>query len=367
MVESRSGEEQSAGSLRVGIVGCGFIGSFHSFMLYQAIKLGHLPVERTAVFDIDSAKSAEFANWGWRIAPDLDALLEEVDAVWVCVPTAAHLEVVTKAAQAGVRGIFCEKPLGRNLDEATRVVEAAKDIPTQVGLVLRSMPTFRIAYETIRSGRLGTIQSAIFRDDQYVPVTGQYRSTWRKDREIAGSGVLLEHSIHDVDIIDWLVGPIDWVSGHIRHQIPIAEGIEDLAVATLGSRSGAVSTLTTIWHNIPSRPSNRHVEIFGTDGVIIIRNEVLGPVEIETADGKEVLEGKSMIERFFEIEPPWYGESDPLAYAANEDAHFVRALLEGRRPSPDFEVALRAHRFVDAVYTSSKMDGRRILLGGNGN
>lgn len=351
--------------IRVGIVGCGFIGRFHSFMLFQAARLGDLPIERAGVYDIDPAKAAPFEQWGWPVADDLDTLLDRVDAVWVCVPTAYHLQMVERAAAAGVRGIFCEKPLGRDLDEAKAVVGAAGNVPTQVGLVLRTTPPFRIAKEAVEGGRLGKLQSVVFRDDQYVPVMGQYRSAWRKDPAIAGSGVLLEHSIHDVDLIEWIAGPLDWVSGHIRNRIPVAEGIEDVAVATLGSKDGCVSTLTTVWHNVTTRPSNRHVEILGTEGVVTIHHEVTGPVEIDAISGREVLAGTALIEKFFEIEPPWFGESDPLAYTANEDAHFVRALLEGRRPSPDFDVALRAHHLVDAVYTSSKSDGRKVFVGGD--
>jgi UDP-N-acetyl-2-amino-2-deoxyglucuronate dehydrogenase len=352
--------------IRVGIIGCGFIGRFHSFMLFQAERLGHLAFERALAYDADPKRTEEFERWGWRAAKSLDELLEGVDAVWVCVPTAYHLEIVERAAEAGVAGIFCEKPLGRDLEEAQKVRAAAGDVPTQVGLVLRTAPPFRVAKALVESGRLGKLQTVMFRDDQYVPVMGQYRSTWRKDPEIAGSGVLLEHSIHDVDLIDWIAGPVQWVSGEVRSQIEIADGIEDLAVAALGTASESVSTLTTVWHNVKTRPSNRHVEIFGSEGVVTIHNEVIGPVEIEAEGRKEILQGNALIERFFEIEPPWFGESDPLVYAANEDAHFLRALIEGKRPSPDFDIALRAHQLVASVYTSSKADGRKVFVDGDG-
>ena len=348
--------------IKVGIVGCGFIGQFHSFMLTQASRLGHLPIDREAVYDLDPQRMATFEQWGWKAAKSLDHLLESVDAVWVCVPTAFHLEIVQRAAAAGVCGIFCEKPLGRDLAEAVTVANAAKGIPSQVGLVLRHAPPFRIAKHLVGSGRIGRLQSVLFRDDQYVPVMGIYRSTWRKDPEVAGSGVLLEHSIHDADLIGWIAGPIEWASGHTRSQIGIGENIEDLAVATFGTAQGSVSTLTTVWHNVTTRSSNRHVEIFGTEGVITIRNEVAGPVEIDSRDGREVLQGDSLIKRFFEIEPPWFGETDALAYAANEDAHFIRALIDGRDPTPNFDDALRAHAVVEAVYTSSREGGQKVPI-----
>ncbi len=354
--------KRSDGPVRVGIVGCGFIGRFHSFMLHLAATRGELPVEKAFVYDLERSKAAEFEQWGWKAASSLDELLKGVDAVWVCVPTAYHLEVVEQAAAAGVSGIFCEKPLGRDLQEAEKVVEAAGDVPTQVGLVLRSVPPFRVAREIIASGELGKLQSVMFRDDQYVPIHGIYRSTWRRDRTVAGSGVLLEHSIHDVDLIDWIAGPIRWACGEVRSQIPVAEGIEDLAVATFGTADGSVSSLTTVWNEVKTRPSNRRVEIFGTRGILVIHDEVVGPVEIETSAGKEVLSGDELVKRLFEIEPPWYGETDPISFVANEDARFIRSLLEGTPPEPDFSVALRAHQIVDAVYTSSREGGTKVEL-----
>jgi predicted dehydrogenase len=329
-------------------------------MIGLVAKGGHLPVELGLAYDIDPEKARKFETWGWRAASSLDEVLEKCDLIWICVPTAHHLPLVTRAALAGVAGIFCEKPLGRNLSEALEVERAAGGVPTQVGLVLRTTPPFRIAKWALDSGLLGTLQSVMFRDDQHVPVRGMYRSTWRKNPELAGSGVLLEHSIHDADLIEWLAGPVMWAAGHVLYQVPVAQQIEDTAVATFGTKDGSVSSLTTIWHNVDRRTSNRRVEIFGTEGVLTIENEVTGPVTIERRDGVLRYEGPDLIRKLFELEQPWFGEDDPLRYVANEDARFIRCVVEGRPPSPGLSEAVRAHVIVDAVYTSSRKGGERV-------
>lgn len=353
---------KSGRPLRATIVGCGLIGTFHSFMLGLVARNGHLPLQLGHVYDVDRERSAKFQGWGWEVASSLEEALVDADLVWVCVPTAEHLRIVEAAVEMGVKGIFCEKPLGRNLAEARKVLLAANGKPLQVGLVLRTTPPFRIAKSTIETGLLGKLQSIVFRDDQHVPIRGMYRSTWRKDPRIAGSGVLLEHSIHDVDLIEWLGGPVAWCVGKVMHRIPIDDAIEDAAVALLGTRDGPVSTLTTVWHNVDRRTSNRRVEIFGTEGVITIEHEITGPVILDLRDRRDVYSGSSLVAKMFEIERPWFGESDPLQYVCNEDARFVRSVLEGTPPSPSGEDALRAHEIVDAVYTSSREGGREVAL-----
>lgn len=66
----------------------------------------------------------------------------------------------------------------------------------------------------------------VFRDDQFLPNQGMYGSSWRTDRARACSGVLLEHSIHDLDLIEWLFGPVRSVSALDTH-IAGVDGIED--------------------------------------------------------------------------------------------------------------------------------------------
>ena len=192
--------------IRIGIVGCGFIGSIHSFALHRLVGAGLVDAAVTSVFDVDPARAARIAEMhGAEAASDLDELLARVDAVWICTWTAAHAEAVVAAAGRGL-AVFCEKPLAPTLPECERVAAALGQVPHQVGLVLRAAPVFREFAAAIGSGRHGAPMATVLRDDQYLPNQGMYGSDWRADVARAGGGTLLEHSIHDVDLLRWLLG-----------------------------------------------------------------------------------------------------------------------------------------------------------------
>ena len=192
--------------IRIGLVGCGHIGTVHAVALQQLTDAGLVDARLTATFDDDPGRAAKVArHQGGEPYDTLGGLLDEVDAVWVCTWTAAHLAAVEAAADRGLP-IFCEKPLAPDLDTATSVAAALERVPHQVGLVLRWAPVFRNLADAVASGEYGRVLAAVMRDDQYFPVQGLYGSTWRGDERLAGGGTVIEHSIHDVDVLRWTLG-----------------------------------------------------------------------------------------------------------------------------------------------------------------
>src|SRR5207248_4491529 len=129
---------------------------------------------------------------------ELAALLAEVDVVWVCTWTAAHLEAVCAAGEQS-RAVFCEKPLAPTLADAERLAGVLARVPHQVGLVLRHAPVFRAAAELVAEGKYGRPLTTGLRDDQYFPVQGCYASACGADVGGAGGATLLEYSVHRVD------------------------------------------------------------------------------------------------------------------------------------------------------------------------
>jgi predicted dehydrogenase len=189
--------------------------------------------------------------------------------------------------------------------------------------------------------------TVVFRDDQYLPVQGQYASTWRGDRVKAGAGTLLEHSIHDLDILEWLLGPVGSVSARTScfHDL---DGIEDLAVVSLGFESGAVGTLTSVWHDLLSRPSHRRVEIFCERAWFALDGEMHGPLAWERSTGeKGEVAGADLVRAAEEVGAGW----------DNPAERFLRAVEQGATTWPDFRSALRAHALADAAYESARFDG----------
>ena len=255
-------------TIRVGFYGAGLISRFHTFLLGASGK----DYDITAVHDTDAARAIKFAERHGASVVEEDELLDLVDVVFVTTWTSEHPRLVAKIA-ARCLPVFCEKPLAVDLAAVESMVAAVEQagVPNQVGLVLRTATPFQWLRHLVADPRAGRVMTIVFRDDQYIPTQGMYESTWRGDPARAGRGTLLEHSIHDIDQLRWIFGEITSVSGTVREFHGI-DRIEDLAVARLEFESGAVASLTSVWHDIIERPSLRRVEVF-CENLYVVRGE----------------------------------------------------------------------------------------------
>jgi predicted dehydrogenase len=343
-------------SIRAGFLGAGFIARYHAMQLRLATEPAHI----AAVHDVDAERASRFVDeeGGGSVVDSIDELAAVCDAVFICTWTSAHLDAATRLARAGVP-IFCEKPLARDLDEAARVVAAVEQsaAPNMVGLVLRSSPALLALRELVHDPASGRVMNVVFRDDQFMPTQGMYDSTWRGEVRLAGSGVLLEHSIHDVDLLEWIFGEVDSVVAR-ESSFHGLEGIEDSVGALFGFRSGATGSLVTVWHEVRSRPSQRRIEVFCENALVTLEGDLFGPVWREDSDGRLELLDDGMVD--------WLaGRGVPLVSAEQQFLVAVREHMEGRpsgRLDPDVHHALRAHVLVDAVYRSSRSGGTSVTV-----
>lgn len=346
---------KAEGSLRVGFLGAGLIATYHSKMLRRFVSEIRVPLVRAGVYDPDPELSRAFAAAsGHQALTTEQAVIDGCDVVYVCTWTSEHPRLVAMAAAQG-KAIFCEKPLATTLVDAIemeRVVRAA-GVVNQVGLVLRHSPVFNMARELVHAPEAGRVMSVVFRDDQFIPIQGHYASDWRADVTKAGAGTLLEHSIHDLDLLEFVVGPISAVSGRTAnfHGLP---GIEDVATAQIEFRSGAMGSLTSLWHDNLSRPSLRRIEIFCERRLVTVEGDWDGPIRWQDADGHdETLVGDALIKA-----------ATPIVEAGfNPDVAFLRAVQRGEFAQPDMAIAVRAQRIADAIYRSAANEGGRVKVG----
>jgi len=336
---------------RIGFIGTGHIATFHSKMLRRC----GVPHARGAVFDVDPARAEAFAAAsGSTVVGSEQEVVDDSDLVYICTWTSEHARLVDMCIAAG-KPFFCEKPLSTGLAGADAMARAAQEsgLTHQCGLILRRSPAYLWARELIADPKAGGVMAVVFRDDQFIPTQGHYKSTWRGDVTKAGAGTLLEHSIHDVDMLRFLVGDVRDVSARSTHTHGI-DGIEDVVASSIRFENGAIGTLTTIWHDNLSRPSLRHVEVFCRNRTVVIAgDDWFGPVTWSDADGTTgSLEGEDLLAR-----------TAPLAHGdPNPDGAFVRAAIEGVAGFPDFSVALDAHRIVEAMYASCRADGATVFV-----
>ena len=346
---------------RIGIVGCGTIAQAHSRSLKAIIKGGLVDAAVVATFDVDATRAESFARaHGAEVTPDADVLLDRVDAVWVCTPTSHHRALVEGAARRGV-AVFCEKPLAPTLADAEALTLAVAEagVPAQVGLVMRTAPVFVALRELLASERLGRPMAVVFRDDQFFPIQGHYGSTWRRDVAVAGAGTLLEHSIHDLDILRFCVGEITEVAARTGNYAG-HEGIEDVAVAMLSFACGATASLISVWHDVLTRPSGRRVEVFCERGLAWLDDDFSGPLHVETTAGAEV---HPCPPPAWVTELPWSDDRVMIVVSHYAEANraFLDALAAAEAPWPGLGEGLIAHRMAEAVYRSAR-EGRPVAI-----
>lgn len=348
----------------VGLIGCGHIGRFHSRNLRGSIRSERVQARYVAVCDRQLGRAQEFASITGApvVTQDPDELLATpgLTAVYICTETAEHPALVRAAAARGL-DIFCEKPLAKTLAEVREMVDAVEraGVVNQVGLVLRYSPVFTVLKDLISSPVLGPLLTAHLRDDQFFPVLGHYGSEWRGTFERAGGGTLLEHSIHDADLLRWLFGDIQRVRCHTRVTSGHA-GVEDVALATFQHRGGHQTSLSSIWHAVTARPSTRRLEVFYEGAWFATDHDFIGPITCQYGGEPErVIAADEVLERFAALA----GLDDDEVVLARagmlEDYRFLQAAAQRRPAFPDFRTALAAHEVVDACYRSAR-DGAEI-------
>jgi UDP-N-acetyl-2-amino-2-deoxyglucuronate dehydrogenase len=338
-------------TVRVGFYGAGFISRFHVASLASS-RVDHQIV---AVHDPDAARAGAFAAAHGAAVAGEDELPGLVDAVYVTTWTSEHPRLVAAAAAAGV-AVFCEKPVAVDAPTAESMVAAVESagVVNQVGLVLRFLPSFRWVRHLIGDERAGRVLAVVFRDDQYIPDQGIYGSTWRTDAARSGRGTLLEHSIHDVDILQWMLGPVTAVSAGTR-EVHGHRRIDDVTVARIDFAGGAAATLTSVWHDVLERPSLRRMEVLCERLFVALEGDFTGPVRWQfTGDGERVLEGEGLAAALAEA-----GDTATL----NPATAFLTAVRDGTPAHPSLAEALPAHRVVDAIYASAAAGGAVVAPG----
>lgn len=343
-------------TIRIGFIGTGFIARTHNWFLKHTAADHRI----VAVHDLDTERARAFADRVGAAVLAEDDLLEQVDAVFVTTWTSEHERLVAAAAEQGV-AVFCEKPLAFDEAAAQRMVDSveAAGVVNQVGLVLRFVPQFLHAKALLTDERAGRLLAVSFRDDQFIPIQSHYGSTWRIDPTRCGRGTLLEHSIHDVDVMQWMCGPVEAVSGTVR-EVHGHPRIDDVAVARLEFAVGGLASLTSIWHDIIDRPSLRHIEIFSENLYVHLDGEATSPLTWQfTGEPVQTLEGDALAQVCIESGSARERDLAPVVGGAmfNPLTPFLDAIAGGQRSPLPLREALAAHRIVDAIYASADRAG----------
>lgn len=216
--------------LKIGIIGNGTIAPIHM----NGIRESQV-AQITCICDCNRQRSIE----GVSFYTDIDEMLssEQIDCVHICLPHYLHVPTVIKCAKKGIH-VFVEKPLGLNYEETKSLFDLEEEYGVKIGVSLQNrynLTTLKLK-ELIDSKEYGELLGSKglviwSRDDAYYE-----EAPWRGSLELAGSGVMLNQSIHTLDLLSYLGGSFCSVDAKISNFSVKKWEIEDSVMARLEYR-----------------------------------------------------------------------------------------------------------------------------------
>ncbi len=281
---------------------------------------------------------------------DLDALLarDDVQIVNVCTPSGTHADLAVKAARAG-KHLIVEKPLDITLARVDRIIDAASENHVKLTGIFPyrfRQGVFKVK-EAIDQGRLGRLVLA----DAYIKwhrpqsYYGGWHGTWALD----GGGALINQSIHNIDLVQWLAGPVDSIVGHIAtlgHEMEA----EDTASAVLTFRNGAMGVIqgaTSCWPGDPAR-----AEFHGTGGTIVLEEGNIIVWKLSDSTPEEEREMIGLEARAGHA----FDDPTAISHAAHrlQIEDMIAAIEQDREPRVSGRQARRAVEIIRAIYFSAQ-------------
>lgn len=332
----------------LGVVGAGLIADFH------ARAINDIPNAKLMGFcDSGSGRAKKLADkYSCQAFENYEQMVEndQVDIVTVATPSGFHMEPTVAAAQA-VKHVICEKPLDITLERIDKMINAHQKSGTRLGGIFpcRFNDSLVPLKDAIDSGRFGVITYVgvyvpWWRSDEY------YKDSWHGTWKLDGGGALMNQSIHMIDMLCYLMPPIESIQAFfatLGHSIET----EDTAVAAIRFGNG---TLGTIYGTTASYPGQfRRFEITGTKGTVVYTED-----SITVWQFAEEKEKDEQIRKKFGNIKTGGGVADPAAIAHQNHTHnfrqFIDALENGSNSYIDGSEARRAVEVILAIYKSAK-------------
>ena len=341
-----------------GIIGCGMISDFHSAAIAD-IKNGKL----VAVSSRKAENSQRLVDrYSIQAYSDYNEMLnrDDIDIVCVCTPSGAHMEPAVAAAEAG-KHVIIEKPLEITLERCDDIIESCEKANVRLCAIFNSRfsDASQLVKDTVSSGRLGQLTLG----DAYVK---WYRSQdyydsgdWRGTMELDGGGALMNQSIHAIDFLQYVMGPVESIQAFTDTLAHKRIDVEDVAVAALRFKNGALGVVEGTTAVYPG--SLKKFEFSGTKGTIVLEEEDIITWEFE----EEEPEDAEIKQQFTEKKSGGGGASDPRAI--NNDNHRRQMInliqsIENNIPHlVDGREGRKAVEIILAIYQSSKA-GKTVHL-----
>ena len=338
-------------ALDFALVGCGRISANH----LEALRRHEGRARLVAVCDTNpAALQAAVAATGATGFDSLDALLAGCDADVVCLatPSGLHPQQAIRCAQAG-RHVVSEKPMATKWDEGVAMVRACRDAGVKLFVVKQNrlnttLQRLKAAIDQRRFGRIHLVTVNVFwtRPQSYYDAA-PWRGRWDLD-----GGAFMNQASHYVDMVDWLVGPVDNVHAYTATQLRDIEA-EDSGVMSLRLRSGGLASInvTMLTHGQNLEGS---ITVLGERGTVRVGGVAVNRIEHWQFAEPRPEDAQVMDASYAPTSV--YGFGHPLYYA-----NVIDTLRGEAHAQVDGYEGLRSLEVVIAAYRSAR-DGVRVGL-----
>lgn len=347
---------------KAAVVGTGVVGSWHVGMI------PNLPnFTLAAVCDIlpEKANASLEKNQitGVPIYSDLREMLqkEKIDVVHVCTPSGGHFDPVTICLEAG-KNVICEKPLEIELARIDKMGEVSKRTGSRLAGIFQNRwnDANRLIKAAADEGRFGKMTWAgcftpWYRPDKYYE-DGGWRGTWKLD----GGGAIMNQSVHAIDLLQWICGPVKSVSAYASSRIHPKIEVEDTASAAVEFQNGAYGTIMGTTGMFPGMPAR--FEVGGENGTAVSEN---GLKFFKFRDERN--SDTEALQKFGQTQAKNAGGAGSakigLDLHARNIQHIVQAWEEDRDADTAAAEARKAVAIVLAIYESARKGGAAIPVG----
>lgn len=337
---------------RFGIVGCGVISPTH------AKCIAELPdAQLVAVCDIVEEKARRLAaQYPADVYVDYQRMLErsDIDVITVLTPSGLHAQIAIDAARAG-KHVIVEKPMDVTIAQADAMIETANSAGVKLCIISqhRFDPPIVALKDAICQNKLGQLNfggshTKWYRSQEYYD-SGDWRGTWALD----GGGALINQSIHYVDLLTYIMGPVEEISAYTATRAHLRIEVEDIAVAAVRFASGAVGLLegnTAAYPGLCAR-----LDIYGSDGSVVIENDRVKDWNLRSGEAYLSDDGPVGLIAGSSSHDIWHHSHK------KQIADMLSAIRENREPLVNGYEGRRALQIVLAVYESART-GKPVRL-----
>ncbi|MGC6455257.1 MAG: Gfo/Idh/MocA family protein [Coraliomargaritaceae bacterium] len=347
--------------MKFGILGTGVIGSYHARAI-QAMKGSEL----VGVANRSKERALEFARQHNTQAFDsIESLLDgsDIDIVTIGTASGAHFEPAMSAIEAG-KHVVVEKPLEITTERIDTMIRAAKEKGVVLAAILnrRYHPSMTAFKKSVDEGRFGRLTSASayvkwYRDQAYYD-SAEWRGTWSLD----GGGALMNQSIHAIDALLHLAGPVQSVQANTACLAHDSIEVEDIAIALLEFKNGARGVIEGSTCTWSKKGHPARIQLAGTEGSVFLADEAFEVWDFM----EESNEDERIRSEFVQKNAAGLGANDPkaidfLQHQRNFE-EVVAAIQAGREPKTNANEARASVALIEAIYQSARENGQKIPL-----